>query len=120
MLDTISLALIAGFVLDLRLGDPRWLPHPVRLIGRLANWAEPRCRQIIADEYVSGVLFTVVVVVVVSGSVWIAIWGLQQVHPVLAVLGMFYFVYAGLAMGDLAGEATKVWQLLRGGDVGPA
>jgi adenosylcobinamide-phosphate synthase len=95
MPDTISLALIAGFVLDLLLGDPRWLPHPVRLIGHLANWAEPRCRRIIANEYVAGALFTMVVVAVAAGGVWIVIWGLQQLHPVLAALVMYYFVYAG-------------------------
>ncbi len=29
-----SLALVLAYLLDLVIGDPRWLPHPVRLIGR--------------------------------------------------------------------------------------
>lgn len=29
------LGFFAGFVLDLVLGDPYWLPHPVRAIGNL-------------------------------------------------------------------------------------
>ena len=29
------IATLAGFLLDLILGDPYWLPHPIRLIG---NW----------------------------------------------------------------------------------
>jgi adenosylcobinamide-phosphate synthase len=117
MLDTISLALIAGCVLDLLFGDPRWLPHPVRLIGRLANWTEPRCRRIMANEYVTGVLFTIIVVAATAGGVWVVIWGLQQLHPVLAALGTVYFMYAGLAARDLAGEATAVWRQLRDGDI---
>jgi adenosylcobinamide-phosphate synthase len=120
MPDTISLALIAGFALDLILGDPHWLPHPVRWIGRLASWVEPRCRRVVANEYVAGALFTGVVVAVAAGSVWMVIWGLQQLQPMLAALCMVYFMYAGLAMGDLAREATTVWRLLRGGDIGPA
>jgi adenosylcobinamide-phosphate synthase len=120
MPDTTSLALAAGFVLDLVFGDPHWLPHPVRLIGRLANWAEPRCRRIMANEYLAGGLFTVVVVAGTAGGVWIVIRGLQQLHPALGGLGLVYFMYAGLAAGDLAGEATSVWRLLRGGDIGPA
>ena len=28
-------AFIAGFVLDLLIGDPHFIPHPVRLIGSL-------------------------------------------------------------------------------------
>jgi adenosylcobinamide-phosphate synthase len=116
----IALGLLAGFVLDLIFGDPRWLPHPVRFIGRLASWAEPRCRRVIANEYGAGALFTVVVIAGVAGGVWLLIWGLQQVHPVLGALSLVYFMYAGLAVHDLAGEATAVWRLLRGGDIGPA
>jgi adenosylcobinamide-phosphate synthase len=120
MPDTISLALTAGFILDVIFGDPHWLPHPVRLIGRLANWAEPRCRRVMANEYVAGGLFTVAVVAGTAGGVWLIVRGLQQLHPVLGGLGLVYFMYAGLAVGDLAGEATSVWRLLRGGDIGSA
>ena len=64
----------------------------------------------IANEYVAGALFTMVVVAVSAGSVWIVLWGLQHLHPMLATLGMTYSIYAGLAVGDLAGEATAVWR----------
>ena len=36
--------LIAGFLLDLLLGDPRWLYHPVCLIGNLISFLEKRIR----------------------------------------------------------------------------
>ena len=38
-------ALIAGYVLDLLLGDPEWLYHPVRLIGKYISFAEKRLRK---------------------------------------------------------------------------
>jgi adenosylcobinamide-phosphate synthase len=117
MLDTVSLALTAGFILDLLLGDPRWLPHPVRLIGRAALWAEPRCRQLMPNEYLAGAVLTCAVVGASGGTVWVVIWGLQRLHPVLAGLAMVYFMYAGLAAGDLAGEATAVWRKLRGDEI---
>jgi adenosylcobinamide-phosphate synthase len=116
----VSLALAAGFVLDLLFGDPRWLPHPVRLIGRLATWAEPRCRRLTPNEYVAGAVFTAVIVAAAAGGVWIVVWGLRQLHPVLSTAATMYFVYAGLAAGDLAGEATAVWRRLRDGDIGRA
>lgn len=117
MFDTVAWALTAGFILDLFCGDPRWLLHPVRLIGRLAHRAEPRCRQLVADEYVAGTVFTVAVVGAVAGGVWAMIWGLQQLHPVLGGLAMVYFIYTGLAARDLAGEAMAVWRQLRDGDI---
>ena len=33
--DKITIAVLLGFLLDLLLGDPQWMYHPVRLIGSL-------------------------------------------------------------------------------------
>ena len=35
-------AFIAGFVLDLLIGDPHFIPHPVRLIGSLISFCDKR------------------------------------------------------------------------------
>ena len=40
------LALILGFVIDLLLGDPRWLYHPVRVIGKEISFLEKKLRGI--------------------------------------------------------------------------
>ena len=111
------MTLIAGFTLDLLIGDPSWLPHPVRLIGRLAVWAEPRCRRLMANEYLAGTVFALAVVAAAGGGVWLIIWGLQQLHPVLSGLAMVYFMYAGMAVRDLAWEATAVWRKLEDDDI---
>ena len=38
----IIFAFIAGFVLDLLIGDPHFIPHPVRLIGSLISFLDKR------------------------------------------------------------------------------
>jgi adenosylcobinamide-phosphate synthase len=113
VIDVIALTLSAGFILDLLLGDPSWLPHPVRLIGRLAAWAEPHCRRLISNQYLAGALFVAGLVLAAGGSVWLVLWLMQQMHPVLAALAMVYFMYAGLAVRDLAREAKAVWRQLQ-------
>ena len=40
MLNNTGIALMAGFLLDLAIGDPRWLYHPVRLIGKVIDLLE--------------------------------------------------------------------------------
>jgi adenosylcobinamide-phosphate synthase len=120
MPDAVVLALSAGFVLDLLVGDPPWLPHPVRLIGRLATWAEPRCRALIRQEYLAGAVFAVGIVAAVGGGVWLALWGLQKIHPLLAWLAMVYFMFTGLAVRDLAQEARAVWRVLQAQELGKA
>jgi adenosylcobinamide-phosphate synthase len=115
--DGIALTLSAGFILDLLLGDPAWLPHPVRLLGRLAAWAEPQCRRFISNQYLAGALLVAVLVSAAGGGVWLILWLLWQVHPLLAVLAMVYFMYAGLAVHDLAREAKAVWRNLQAGEL---
>lgn len=41
-----AFALLAGFVLDMLFGDPRWLYHPVCVIGNLIAALEKRIRSI--------------------------------------------------------------------------
>jgi adenosylcobinamide-phosphate synthase len=120
MPDAVVMTLSAGFILDLLLGDPLWLPHPVRLIGRLALWAEPRCRQIMRHEYLAGAVFALGIVSVTGGGVGLMLWGLQQIHPVVAGLAMVYFMFTGLAVRDLAQEARAVWQALQEQDLNKA
>ena len=38
--------ILIAVALDLIIGDPRWFPHPVKLMGKLAMALEPRFRAI--------------------------------------------------------------------------
>lgn len=46
-----ALAIVLGFILDLIIGDPRWLPHPVVGMGKTITWAEPHLRTTFNDDY---------------------------------------------------------------------
>jgi adenosylcobinamide-phosphate synthase len=117
MPDAVVLALAAGFALDLWLGDPAWLPHPVRWIGRLASWAEPRCRALIPRARLAGAAFALGIVLLAGGGVWLVLWGLHQLHPALAWLSTVYFMFTGLAVRDLAREANAVYRALQAGEL---
>ena len=41
------IATLAGFLLDLILGDPYWLPHPIRLIGNWISFLERKKKNVI-------------------------------------------------------------------------
>ncbi len=45
MVYDILLACLAGFLLDFILGDPYWLYHPVRVIGKLIQITEKMLRK---------------------------------------------------------------------------
>jgi len=46
--------IVIALLLDLAFGDPRWFPHPVRLIGRLITALEGPARRAIPDARVAG------------------------------------------------------------------
>lgn len=46
MLKYRAAVMIGAFVLDLLIGDPAWLPHPVVMMGRLIGFLENRLRKI--------------------------------------------------------------------------
>ena len=46
--------ILIALLLDLAFGDPRWLPHPVRLIGRLIAALEGPARRAIPDARLAG------------------------------------------------------------------
>ena len=59
------LTLPAGFILDLLMGDPRWLYHPVCLIGNLISILEKGIRRVFPKtdkgERAGGILEVVLV-----------------------------------------------------------
>ena len=71
MLHDTGIALAVG-LLDLAIGDPRWLYHPVRLIGKLIDWLEKNIRKILPikthrGELAGGVLLVICVAFVTEG-----------------------------------------------------
>ena len=103
--------------LDLLFGDPRWLPHPVRAMGRLAQFLEPRARKAIPWPRAAGAV-TAVAVILVSGG---AAWGLLALasiwHPAAGDVLSVLLIYTTLAARDLARHSTDVFRALAADDL---
>ncbi|MDD2706804.1 MAG: adenosylcobinamide-phosphate synthase CbiB [Verrucomicrobiae bacterium] len=115
-----ELQLAAAFVLDLLLGDPRWLPHPVRLIGRLAAGLENPLRRAFPSARVAGVAIVAGVLLTAGGMTALIIWLGYLCHPWLGDgLGVLA-LYTTLATRDLGAHAGAVWRALMRGDLSGA
>lgn len=112
----LALPLICGFVLDMIVGDPYWLPHPIRAVGRLISKLEKLARNG-GSLALNGVLLGVSVVLITTSAA-------------LAVLLIGYRVnlWLGLALESvmccyliaarcLTAESGKVRRALENGDV---
>ena len=101
-------ALIAGFLLDLLLGDPEWLYHPVRLIGKYISIAEKRLRARGGNLRKSAVLLTVSTVLLTMISAALILGLLQAVGRIPLFIGMAVLDWMGIAVTCMAREARDV------------
>ena len=112
MLRMHTAALIAGFLLDLLLGDPEWLYHPVRLIGKFISWAEKRLRKRGGNLRRSALLLTgsTVFVTMAITALILAVLHLAGKWPLL--IGMALMDWMGIAVTSMAVEARGVEKAL--------
>ncbi|MCG7599885.1 adenosylcobinamide-phosphate synthase CbiB [Halomonas sp. McH1-25] len=110
--------LLVAITLDLLVGDPRWLPHPVVIIGRLIsrldrawNHGSSQARRI------RGVLLTALVVLGTYTTAWLALAALTWLHPWLGMLGEIALLTTTLAIKGLRDAALEVARPLARGDL---
>lgn len=98
----------AAFVLDLILGDPRWLPHPVRWMGKAVTVCEPFFRRISSRLFIAGALYAVFLIL----STWLlaslAVETLGWIHPLLRAGIEIVLVFFCLSARSLAQAAMEI------------
>ncbi|NJD37369.1 MAG: cobalamin biosynthesis protein CobD [Geobacter sp.] len=112
--------ILLAILLDLLLGDPRWLPHPVQGIGWLAQRAEAPLRRLIANPKLAGL---VAVVWVVGSTVLVGLGllkGATLLHPLLGDLVAILLLYTCFATRSLHDHALAVYRPLMAGDLATA
>ncbi|WMJ22049.1 adenosylcobinamide-phosphate synthase CbiB [Paludicola sp. MB14-C6] len=109
----ILVAVIIGFILDLIIGDPQWLPHPVRLIGFLIAKGEKIIRKILPKkEFIGGMILTVLVTAISFVVPYFILYfaGLFSIYLKIAIEAVF--CYQILATKCLKVESMRVYQYL--------
>ena len=106
--------LFCGAALDFAVGDPRWLPHPVAGIGKIAAGAERFWRRSRVSLVVAGCL-TWATVVLLSGAV-VSLSMILLPPPYIQI----YWIFSFLAVRSLDLHAMAVMQRLREGDLAAA
>lgn len=116
-----ALSLIVGFFLDLCVGDPHWLPHPVRWIGRLISASETGLRRCFpaspTGERLAGIVQTILVTSICTLLPLGILWLCWRVHPLLFFGVQSIFCYQILATKSLKTESAKVYDKLKDGDL---
>lgn len=78
------ITLLIGWLLDLCLGDPKWLPHPVVGFGKMIAYGERRLNRGNSESHrmLKGALLAVGLILLVFGTVW----GIRYLLGIFALL----------------------------------
>ncbi len=110
----------AAFALDMLLGDPERLPHPVRWMGRAIAAAEPRFRRLVPNPLVAGTLFAAALVTGTWMLATLLVGAAREIRPGLAGAVEVILVYYCLSVRSLDDVAREIFGLLAGGQVDAA
>lgn len=100
--------IVIAVVLDMLIGDPRWFPHPVRAMGRLAMWLESPLRRSIKNERMAGAA-TALLVVAATGGVTAGLVGVgYAVNDLTGTAIAILVLYTGVATRDMVTHSANV------------
>lgn len=108
----LELQIVLAFVLDALVGDPRWLPHPVRAIGSMAKLTERCTRFLIPWQWAAGFLTVALTIGVIVGSAYFLLRIAASIHPLLGDLASIYCIYFCVALRDLLKHTRDVYRAL--------
>ena len=114
------LALVLGFILDLIIGDPHGLYHPIRLVGNLIGFLEKhmnRRNDSPNRQMVKGWLMMLIVITVSSGIPLVLLILAYRIHPVCRVILETVMCWQLLATKSLKDESMKVYKKLKRHDL---
>lgn len=120
MPENIGLLILLAFLTDLSLGDPRWMPHPVVLMGKCIEFLESILRPIARNpqsQLVAGALLTVTLV---GGSWALTYYLLQwalQINLWFGSILSVWLIFTTIAAQGLAQAAWEIYHLLQKGDL---
>lgn len=106
--------ILSSYAADLIFGDPEWLPHPVRTIGRLINFLDNHlrgCRDKTVER-MKGFATAVIVVAITMCCVYLIMKALGTFNVVLAGAAWIYFGFSAISIKDLQVKARVVLERL--------
>jgi adenosylcobinamide-phosphate synthase len=107
--------LLGACLLDAVMGDPRWLPHPVRLMGRVITSAEAFVRPGVrtpAAARLAGIALAIGLPALAYVVSWVGIYLAGEIHGTVGLLTEVLLAATTLATRDLADHALAVQRAL--------
>ncbi len=113
------IALLLGFFIDLLLGDPHSIPHPVVWIGKLITATEKFVRRIfpqtVRGENIAGGVLWLIVAGISTAVPALLLYAAYRIHPAAGLVLESIMCWQILATKSLRDESMKVYAALKEG-----
>jgi adenosylcobinamide-phosphate synthase len=103
----------AAFILALVLGDPEFLPHPIRWMGKSITTLEPGFRNFSAPLSVSGAFFSLFLILCTWGLSFIILKSARIIHPAVGICTEILMIYYCISAGCLEKYVMDVYLALK-------
>jgi adenosylcobinamide-phosphate synthase len=102
-----------AFLIDLILGDPRWLPHPIRWMGGWIERWEPYFRRFNFSLAASGCLFVISLVFGTFIITWGVLFIVKTIHLSLYIIMQIVLIYYTLSVKSLRSAAMDIYKTMK-------
>ncbi len=117
MNDYLPIQIGIAFLLDIMIGDPRWFPHPVRMIGVCIEYCEKVLRKLIPSEQVAGIFLTFIIVIGTYLVTYQLLVFFYELRWSLGILASIIIIFFSLSTRDLLRETGNVLNALKSGNL---
>ena len=121
MIKWTAVMLVIGFLLDLLIGDPRWLYHPVRIIGNSITFFEKWLRKWFpkspSGEKMAGCVLVMLICLESSLAPFVLLFLAFKIHTAVGIVLGSFFCYQMLATKSLKDESMRVYDKLEHGTI---
>ncbi|HUY13927.1 MAG TPA: adenosylcobinamide-phosphate synthase CbiB [Terriglobia bacterium] len=118
-----SWQLMLAYSADLAFADPAWMPHPVKVFGRLAQWGETSARSTARSPRtlkLAGVLLAFTIPMLAGAGSWLLLGIVGKFSRATEYVAAIYFAYTALSVRGLDQAGKKVIDRLQRGEVAEA
>jgi adenosylcobinamide-phosphate synthase len=109
-------ALVIGYVIDLWIGDPQGMWHPICFIGNMISLFQKGLRKVFPKtergELCGGVLMVILVLICSTAIPMVLLFLCFKIHWILGYVVEIYMCYSILATKSLRTESMKVYTAL--------
>jgi len=112
--------LAGGIILDLVIGDPDFIPHPVVIIGKMISFLEERLNnnsKTKMNEILRGSILTTIIVLVSYFSTFFILKMVYDLNQFLGIIITVYLFSTTIAIKGLAEAGNGIYQALISGDL---